>query len=332
MDKIRWGIIGCGDVTEVKSGPALSRIEHSSLVAVMRRSGEKAQDYARRHNVSRWYDDAEQLINDPNVTAVYIATPPDSHAEYTLRAAMAGKPVYVEKPMARTHAECQAMITACREAGVPLFVAYYRRCLPAFLKVKELVDSGAVGQVRFISIQMIQAANINAENLPWRVRPEIAGGGLFYDLGSHQFDFLDYLLGPVTSVAGQAANQAGLYPAEDMVTAGWQHESGALGSGVWCFNAAPEQRKDLTEIIGSRGRITFSFFDSLPVHLENSIGEKDFHFPRQDPIQQPLLQTVVDELRGVGKCPSTGESGARTNLVLEKVLASFAAQPEQKQR
>lgn len=332
MDKIRWGIIGCGDVTEIKSGPALSRIEHSSLVAVMRRSGEKAQDYARRHNVPKWYDNADQLINDSDVNAVYIATPPDSHAEYTLRAARASKPVYVEKPMARTYAECQAMITACREAGVPLFVAYYRRCLPAFLKVKELVDSGAVGQVRFISIQMIQSANINGEDLPWRVRPEIAGGGLFYDLGSHQFDFLDYLLGPVTSVAGQAANQAGLYPAEDIVTASWQHESGALGSGVWCFTAASEQRKDLAEIVGSQGRITFSFFDSLPVHLETSAGKKDFSFPRQDPIQQPLLQTVVDELRGVGICPSTGESGARTNRILEEITASYVAQPAHKQR
>src|SRR5882757_10269989 len=103
---IRWGIIGCGDVTEVKSGPALQRATGSALVAVMRRDRAKAEDYARRHGVARAYDDAAALIADPDVDAVYVATPPSSHAAYTLAAARAGKPVYVEKPMALSHAEC----------------------------------------------------------------------------------------------------------------------------------------------------------------------------------------------------------------------------------
>src|SRR5687768_17696565 len=124
MKPIRWGIIGCGDVTEVKSGPALQNAEHSRLVAVMRRTGSLARDYAERHGVPRWYDDADALIGDPEVDAVYVATPPDSHKDYTLRAARAGKPVYVEKPMALNFAECQAMVQACRDAGVPLFVAF----------------------------------------------------------------------------------------------------------------------------------------------------------------------------------------------------------------
>ena len=140
MDQVKWGIIGCGDVTELKSGQAFNKVPNSSLVAVMRRDAEKAADYARRHQVPTWYDDAEALINDPNVNAIYVATPPDSHADYAIRAMRAGKPVYVEKPMALNSAECEAMNQVSRETGVPLFVAFYRRALPYFLKVKELID------------------------------------------------------------------------------------------------------------------------------------------------------------------------------------------------
>ena len=180
MATIRWGIIGCGDVTEVKSGPALYKTRDSELVAVMRRNADKARDYAARHSVPKWYDQADALIGDPAVNAVYIATPPDTHAYYTAQVAQAGKPVYVEKPMARNHGECLAMIDACRRAGVPLFVAYYRRALPAFLKVKSLVEEGAIGAVRFASIALCQPASENPDDPPWRVVPEVSGGGYFF--------------------------------------------------------------------------------------------------------------------------------------------------------
>src|SRR6266850_844131 len=150
--EIRWGIIGAGDVCEVKSAPAMNKIAGSKLVAVMRRNAEKARDFARRHDVPKWYDDADQLINDPDVNAIYIATPPDSHEHYTLKAAKAGKPVYVEKPMARTYQECLSMIDACQKANVPLFTAYYRRMLPNFMKVKSLLAEGLIGEVRYVSV------------------------------------------------------------------------------------------------------------------------------------------------------------------------------------
>ena len=101
----------------------------------MRRNGDLARDYAQRHGIAKWYDDGATLINDPDVDAVCIATPPYAHKDYTLMCAAAGKPVYVEKPMAMTFAECESMIAACRAANVPLWVAYYRRLLPRFLKV-----------------------------------------------------------------------------------------------------------------------------------------------------------------------------------------------------
>jgi predicted dehydrogenase len=271
--------------------------------------------------VGRWYDDAAKLIQDPEVDAIYVATPPSSHKQYTLMGAEAGKPVYVEKPMALNFGECKEMITACQTAGVPLFVAYYRRALPRFLKIKELVDSGAIGEVRFVSVSLYQPPapeSLNSDEQPWRVVPEISGGGLFVDLASHTLDFLDFVFGPVISVKGYAANQEGRYEAEDIVTGAFQFESGVQGVGSWCFTAA--NKSDLTRIVGSKGEISFSTFDPLPILLQNAVGVTEFTIPYPQHIEQPLIQTVVDELNGCGVCPSTGETGARTSWVMDQML------------
>lgn len=324
MKTIRWGIIGCGNVTEVKSGPGFQKADHSQLVAVMRRNGALAKDYAERHGVPKWYDDAQALIHDPDVDAVYIATPPSSHKEYTLAVARAGKPVYVEKPMALNHAECLEMIAACQSAGVPLFVSYYRRALPRFLKVKELIESGAIGDVRFVTVTLYQRPapdELDPSRLPWRVVPEIAGGGKFLDLASHTLDFLDYYFGPICSVQGMAANQGRLYSAEDIVTGTFVFESGAHGVGVWCFTAF--QDYDMNEIVGTRGKIAFSSFGVEPVVLTTIEGVTEFPIPNPPHVHQPLIQTIVNELNGIGKCPSTGVTGARTTWVMDEMLRGY---------
>jgi len=318
---IRWGIIGCGDVTEVKSGPALQKAANSELVAVMRRNGEKAKDYALRHGVRKWFDHADDLIDDSEVDAVYVATPPSSHMEYTIRAARAGKPVYVEKPMARTFGECWTMMEACEQARVPLFVAYYRRALPRFLKIKELLESGAIGEIRFVTMILYQRpgkAEFDRANLPWRVIPEISGGGKFVDLASHMFDFLDYILGPIQKAEGLASNQGRLYPAEDIVSGTFRFESGVQGIGVWCFTASGQ--KDRTEIVGAKGKIAFTTFDSSPVVLTTDQGRQEFAIENPLHIQQPLIQTIVDQLNGTGACPSTGVTGSRTSWVMDQML------------
>lgn len=322
MRTIRWGIIGCGNVTEVKSGPGLQKARHSALVAVMRRDGALAADYARRHHVPRWYDNAEALIHDPEVDAVYIATPPNAHHEYTLAVAAAGKPVYVEKPMARTHAECQAMVHACQTAGVPLWVAYYRRGLPRFVKVKELITAGAIGAPRAVTVRFYRDwVQPTDGQLPWRVDPAIAGGGFFVDLASHTLDYLDYFLGPIVQVQGHAGNQGGYYRAEDVVTGSFVFASGVQGNGIWCFDSY--HRVDETEIIGNAGKLTFSSFGIEPIRLTTKTGVTEFPEPTPDHVQQPLIQTIVDELNGVGRCPSTGESAARTNGVMDQMLQGY---------
>lgn len=321
MRVIRWGMIGCGDVTEVKSGPGFQKADHSSLVAVMRRNGELARDYARRHGVPRWYDDAAGLINDQDVDAVYIATPPSSHKPYTLMCAAAGKPVYVEKPMALNFGECQEMIEYCRGARVPLFVAYYRRALPRFLKLKELIELRVIGDVRFVKVNFYQPTapeDLDSESPPWRVVPEIAGGGRFVDLASHTLDFLDYALGPIAEVSGVASNQAGRYAAEDIVTGTFKFSSGPHGVGLWCFSSF--DNCDATEIVGTEGKLSFSTFGNEPVRLSTRVGVQEFPFDYPQHIEQPLIQTVVNELNGIGKCPSTGETAARTSWVMDRML------------
>jgi predicted dehydrogenase len=322
FDYVRWGIIGCGDVTEKKSGPAFQKVENSELVAVMRRTGELARDYAERHQVPKWYDDANKLIHDPEVDAVYIATPPGSHKEYTLKAAAAGKPVYVEKPMARNKEECNQMVAACKEAGVPLFVAYYRRAQERFLKIKELLDQKAIGDVRFVSSTQYQKVGDDVKdsgNLPWRVQPEIAGGGLFFDLASHTLDILDFLLGPIQEAKGFSSNQAGYYEAEDIVTGTYQFQSGVHGIGKWCFTAFEDV--DRNEIVGSEGKISFSTFGDDPVMLTTREGQQQWSFERPEHVHQPLVETIVKELTGGGEwCESTGETGARTSRVMDAIV------------
>lgn len=318
-----WGIIGCGDVTEVKSGPALQQATDSSLVAVMRRDAAKAADYARRHGVPRWYDDARALIEDPGVDIVYVATPPSTHAQYAIAALRAGKPVYVEKPMARTSDECEAMLAASRAAGLPLFVAYYRRALPRFLKVRELLLAGAIGEprrVRTVLHRVLDPAWGSAPELPWRVRPEVSGGGLFVDLGSHTLDLLDFLLGPLEAVDGQARSVSGAYPAEDQVRMRFAC-GGVAGDGEWDF--CSDARRDLVEIEGDAGRLRFASFDEQPVVLENAAGRRRFDIAHPPHIQRPLVETVLAQLRGQGACPSTGESALRTSRVIDAVLRDY---------
>ncbi|MDO5735098.1 MAG: Gfo/Idh/MocA family oxidoreductase [Propionibacteriaceae bacterium] len=324
METVRWGIIGVGDVTEVKSGPGFQQAQGSELVAVMRRTGAKAADYAARHGVPKWYDDADELIHDDEVDAVYVATPPDSHRDYAIRVLEAGKPVYVEKPMARTARECIQMNEAAGRAGLPLFVAYYRRAMPRFQTVRRLLADGAIGDVQAVTIRHLRPADsVQGEKVPWRLRPEVSGGGHFVDLASHTLDLLDYLVGPVTHVTGRATNRAGSGAAEDLVGAVFEYESGAVGTGLWCFAAG--ENLDEVQIVGSGGTLSFSVFDEQPLELRTGGSRRSIPAPYPSTVQEPLIQSVVDELLGSGHCPSTGVSALRTARVVDTILAAHRA-------
>ena len=326
MEEINWGIIGCGDVTELKSGPAFNKADHSNLVAVMRRNASKAADYARRHHVQKWYSDAAQLINDPDVNAVYVATPPDTHAIYAIAAMKAGKPVYVEKPMARNHQECLEMIRVSEETGMPLLVAYYRRTLPAFLKVKELIDDGTIGLPLTVNIRLQRSYGQKdqyPEKQDWHVDPEVGGAGHFYDMAAHQFDYLDFVFGPITEVQGIAKNLAGYYSAEDTVSATFSFGSGVAGTGSWCFVVSPGTEEDVIEITGTKGKIIFSCFQHGDVKLVTEERTSFFNFQNPENISANLIRQVVEELQGNGQCISTGYSAARTNWVMGEITKDY---------
>ncbi len=321
MEKVQWGIVGCGDVTEVKSGPGFQEAKSSKLVAVMRRDIDKAADYTRRHGVPRFYGQAEALIEDAEVDAVYVATPPSSHFELALKVARAGKPCLVEKPMAMNHGECQRMVAAFRERGQPLFVAYYRRALPRFLRVRELLLEGVVGELSSVHIVHYDPLARGDAASGWRYRPEISGGGLFMDLGSHGLDLLDFLVCPIKRVGGFAANTGCTYKAEDAVAASFEFESGIVGTGIWNFNA--DFSEDRMTFTGSEGEVQCPVFSDTDILVKKGGVTTVLEYRNPHHVHQPLIQTAVDELLGRGACESSGESAARTGWVMDRCLKSY---------
>lgn len=324
MDTVNWGIIGVGDVCEKKSGPAFYKIAHSSLTAVMRRDKAKARDFALRHNVARFYTQANDLLHDPEINAIYVATPPDTHKEYAIRALQAGKPVYVEKPMAMNYCECREMLNAAEMSGQKLFVAYYRRALPYFKKVKELLDEQAIGNILTIDVQYFRppsGTDINPETLTWRVQRAVGGEGYFYDLAPHTLDILDFLLGEIEEAKGFSQNRGHYYEVKDTISAILRFKSGVLGTGQWCFVSSEKSIRDIVIIRGSKGEIRFNTFAFQPIEIITSSYREQIEIIPPEHIQQPLIQTIVDELRGKGICPSTGISGSRTSKVMDMILS-----------
>lgn len=322
---INWGIIGCGNVTEVKSGPAFNKVADSRLVAVMRRNAELAEDYARRHNIPRFYTVADDLINDSEINAVYIATPPLNHAEYALKTLNAGKPVYIEKPMALNYTECVRINDAAKKNNLPVFVAYYRRTLPGFLKIKDLIEAGEIGKPRFVQLQIFNypSEDERAGRLPWRVIPEISGAGHFFDLASHQLDYLDFLFGPVRKVSSVVVNQAKNYRAEDFVSAGFLFDDNIAATGIWSFSVSPEGNRDSFEVVGEKGIIKTSTFTYEPIVLVNGNGRREFINERPENIQFYLIEQIVKALSGKGEVVSTGISAARTSRVMDQVVKEY---------
>ncbi|MEC3881596.1 Gfo/Idh/MocA family protein [Parapedobacter sp. 10938] len=322
--EVKWGIIGAGDVTEVKSGPAFQQVEHSHLVAVMRRDGAKAKSYAERHGVPRWCTDAQQLMDDPEVNAIYVATPPDTHLHYATAALRAGKPVYLEKPMTLNREEAKALVEAQQASGVKLSVAHYRREQPYFKKVKELID-GHIGTPRIANLRYYQqplAADIlQSPGMQWRLNPEQSGGGLFHDLAPHQIDLMHYFFGDIAESGGMARNQAKLYGAADVVSGQVWFENGVLFNGQWAFNVA--EKRDVCEVIGSEGKVSFSVFDYQPIKLVNGRGVQQFNFDPLPHVQQPMIAAVVSYIRGVGPNPCSVQEGCDVMKVLDHFVEDY---------
>lgn len=327
MKLINWGFIGCGEVTEKKSGPAFNEVPGSHVEAVMSRNETKARSYAERHQIPKWYTDAQELIDDPEVNAVYIATPPSSHATFAIMAMLAGKPVYVEKPLAASYEDCARINRISQKTGVPCFVAYYRRYLPYFQRVKRIIDDGVIGNVTNVQIRFsVPPRELDyslSTTLSWRLQPDIAGGGYFYDLAPHQLDILQELFGVITRAHGYCANRAHLYQAEDSISACFLFENGLPGSGSWCFVGHQSAKDDCIEVVGEKGTLTFSVYDYAPIQVITSDGRTSIRVPNPPYVQLPIIQSVIEDLQGIGSCSATSVSATPVNWVMDRILGKF---------
>ena len=328
IDKIKWGFVGCGEVTEKKSGPAFSMIEGSEVIAVWSRRKEKAESYAKRHGIMKYYDDVQKLVDDPEINAVYIATPPSSHATFAVMAMKAGKPAYIEKPLAVSYEECLRINRISELTQVPCFVAYYRRYLPYFKKVESIITEGLIGKVLSVQIRFAvppRALDYQAgKEMPWRLQSEVAGGGgYFYDLACHQFDILQYLFGPIIEAEGFCQNMAGLYKEADTINACFRFASGLTGSASWCFVAHQSARRDRISIVGTKGKVVFSVFDYEPIVLDTEKGKEHIVIDNPPHVQMGLISEVVAHLQGKKTCKCDSKSATATNWVMDRILGKL---------
>ncbi|MDC0535486.1 Gfo/Idh/MocA family oxidoreductase [Francisellaceae bacterium] len=318
--EINWGIIGCGAVTEIKSGPAFQMVEGFNLTAVMRRNAELAKDYADRHNVDEYFSDAMELINSDNVDAVYIATPPDTHKLYGLMVAGLGKPCCIEKPLSPSYIDSLEICQAFKNNNVPLFVSYYRRSLPRFNKIKDWLNEGKIGEVRHISWHLNKPCN-NLDlsgGYNWRTDKKIALGGYFDDLASHGLDLFSYLLGEIEVVKGLGVNQQNIYSSYDAVTACWKFKNNVTGAGSWNFGGY--SRQDKVTIYGNEGEISFSIFDEENITIKSKTMNESLFIENPKNIQLYHVQNLKNHLINNLQHPSTGETALHTSWVMDQIL------------
>lgn len=327
MKEISWGFIGCGEVTEKKSGPAFNVVEGSHVEAVMSRNEDKAHSYAERHHIRKWYTDAQQLIDDPDVNAIYIATPPSSHATFAIMAMRAHKPCYVEKPLASSYEDCLRINRISEMTGVPCFVAYYRRYLSYFQKVEEIINDGTLGKILNVQIQFsVPPRDLDyraGDTLPWRLQPDISGGGYFYDLAPHQLDILQHIFGVITRAHGYPTNRAHLYKAEDTISAAFIFASGIPGSASWCFVGHESAKEDCITVIGDKGSLYFSVYNYDPIHVVTSEGNVSYVVPNPSYVQLPIIREVIRHLQGEAECDCTSVSATPVNWVMDRILGKF---------
>mmetsp|Transcript_19774 Transcript_19774/g.30521 ORF Transcript_19774/g.30521 Transcript_19774/m.30521 type:complete len:397 (-) Transcript_19774:1917-3107(-) len=342
---IRWGIIGVGDVCEVKSGPAFYKCTDSSLGVVMRRTADKAKDFAERHNVPRYYSSIDDVLEDDGIDAIYVATPPGGDRLKIAQAVVkAGKPCYMEKPLGRDGNEAQEIANLFTQAKLPLYTAYYRRSMSKFIECHRIMHNGTLGQLTSVTCTL-HLPFLEEDKSIWRYDKSMSGGGILMDMGCHMLDLVDHFLGPLQNCVGVAArtvsNQGWVHDkeqgVEDNVRGHWIHrvtpkkegeEYTLLGSCSFEF-CGGGPAVDQIQITGTKGVLRFSCFDPGNPELLIRRGEKvekqiiETEWPAH--VHQPMVQDIVDELKsgtymGPGSRLCSGTDAVRTSVVIDKLL------------
>ena len=320
---IHWGMIGCGDVTEVKNGPGLYLADYSELKGVFNRTGAKAEDWVRRHGRGRVYRTASELLSDPEIDIVYVATTPDCHKQFAIECAAAGKHCYLEKPIALSYEEALEIKEAFDSSGTQIFVAHYRRGMTRYKEIKKQLESGAVGKVRGVQILRTQMQTeeekLPEEKKPWRVRSNISGGSHFFEGDIHMLDLIDFLVGPAENFKLEASNETGYYKGEDVVALSMITDMGVMVSGLWCYAAYKELDRVL--IFGDEGSLSFCYGkNEEPYRLENGDGVKEYSTFVHPNVGTEQIQDIVDTLRGCGSCSSTLEAAMRSLRITDAAV------------
>lgn len=324
MKMVNWAIIGCGDVTEIKSGPGLYKNKNSNLVGVYNRTISKSIDYAKRHNVSKVYKTVEELLDDDSIDVVYIATPPNSHKEYALKVLNANKIPYIEKPVANSYEDFLEIKQLADKKNIPIYIAFYRRGLEKYLKVKELLDSKVIGEIRFVELKQletIRASELDRDNLPWRLKYEISGGGKFVDMGVHMLDYLSLFFGNIIELKGSVSNQGGYYGVEDTVLINYKFENGTVGTGTFCYVSDKDESQ--CTIIGSKGRISFDVLSADNITIEKDCKKEVISFSVPEHIAMPYEQAITNEILGIEKCHNNIENALALTKAMDGLLKEY---------
>ena len=326
MKDVRWGIVGCGDVAERKSGPALYGVENSSLIAVMSRNEEKAKGFAERHGAPKFYTDVDDLIADSDVNAIYVGTPPSVHAEIVEKAAKAGKHVLCEKPMSPSVAECQSMIDSCKEAGVQLMIAYYRRFYPIVVKMKDLIADGIIGDPIRVHATCGFYSEIRADSeRGWFVDPAISGGGFLVDVASHRLDLMSMFFGAATQVGAFVDTQTLDIDVDDASSLIIKFENGIHGTLLGNWNAGANT--DYFEIQGTKGRMySHNLSSSGDLKVETIFGNQEFSLPSPKPVHLYLVDHFVQCLLSDTANSLDGDQGILATKISEAAYESAKSQ------
>src|SRR5262245_50734689 len=320
MKKLRWGLIGCGDISRKRVAPALRGIPECELIAVSRARLDLAEAFANEFGAKRWYGDWRELIADNEIDAVYIATPVHLHADQTVAAAEAGKSVLCEKPMAMNPQECEKMIAACERKGVALGVAYYRRFYPVIRRIKEIIESGDIGKAAIAQINAFERFNPSpGEDRYWLLEKSKSGGGPMMDFGCHRIEILINLFGPVkrtTAVIGSALFDREV---EDTCIAGFEFENGTRAS-IAVTHAAFESR-DTLEIYCSAGSIYTPSLNRGEIRVVTAAGERTESHPPHSNLHQPLIEDFTRAVFDGCEPEVGGDAGCAVAFAEEKIYA-----------
>lgn len=294
---ICWGLLGVSDATEIKSGPGLYKNPNSVLEGVYDQNKEKALRFAFRHGAAKAFESVEDMLADQYIDIVYIAAPADMRCALALQCLEAGKAVYIENPIALSYEQALAIDAKAKAEKLPAYAALYRRGLPKFMNIKNLLTSGQIGDIRMIRVT--HWAKPTEGEKKGEAMPQFQGGDKFWRLGIETLDILEFYFGKMTDFTGQVFNQGGSDPTGDTITATFRHENGAVGTGSWCYAADKDQEEVM--IVGSKGNLRFSVFGKEAVILEKRGEFEMFNYRMPNHIAMPYQAGIVRELLDMGE-------------------------------